>query len=177
MCLSGRVISGGRVACLQRRGMLQSGLLLVFGWDRRRQDRMRGERCVQHVKWSLVKKRCTILQPRIKLIQFQQTLTCCRAQFSCSLLPSIFLLLLPTMLFPLAFSIQPVQMVQRSCWASPLIACRIAALPLLSLLMHQPVVFVLQSTTHTLWQKKRAPEREQPEQKKSDWGPSQRQSH
>lgn len=43
------------------------------------------------------------------------------------------------------FSIQSVQMAQSSCRVSLLIGCRIAAFPLLSLLMHQPVVFVLQS--------------------------------
>lgn len=40
---------------------------------------------------------------------------------------------------------QFVQMVQSSCQMSLLIACRAAAFPLLTLLMHQPVVFLLQS--------------------------------
>lgn len=53
---------------------------------------------------------------------------------------------LPTLLPPLpVLSIQSVQMVQSSCWVSLLTACRIAAFPLFTPLMHQPVVFVLQS--------------------------------
>lgn len=38
-----------------------------------------------------------------------------------------------------------VQMVQSSCWANPLIACRIAAFSLLTILTHNPDVFALQS--------------------------------
>lgn len=80
---------------------------------------------------------------------------------------------------PLGFSIQSVQMVQSPRWVSPLVACRITAFPLLTLLMHQSVVFVLQSkrvTPPSLFNKKGSGEGTSRTKTKLGSGPRQRRS-